>query len=189
MKYAKVRFIDAVTKIPSNEAPCMNGPMLPELKGIDVLFANKGDWPIQNDGEDYYFVKCDDDADLSANGVISVLTLEEINQNKTIEANKLAPKVMAQLTLMKEEAISTKQSMLEDLTPKQIAKWDAYIAAIDQAPNHELFPWEIVITAPRPMFNPDMFQIRMILISKLTASCGGNSTDSVKYVTFLVRYC
>lgn len=156
MKYAKVRFIDSTTKIPSNEAPCRNGPMLPELNGIEVLFANKGDWPITSDGQDYYFVSCNDDADLSANGVIAVLTEQELSNSKVEEANKLRPKMLLQLNEIKQNAINTKQLYLEDLTPKQIAKWDAYIAAIDAASEHELFPWEIILASPRPMIDPSL---------------------------------
>lgn len=83
--YICVTEVDADTKIPCTEAPQRTGPSHPDVKGLIIKWANSSAWPIQLSADGTYLAApkyygtCDDDADTSIPGVLSVLTEEEFN--------------------------------------------------------------------------------------------------------------
>lgn len=88
MKYICITEIDCQTKVLCTVAPQQTGPSLPALKGLILDWANYSAWPIKvNSSGIYlnaprYYGTCDDDADLSVNGVLEVLTEQEWMQRK-----------------------------------------------------------------------------------------------------------
>lgn len=96
MKYIVVTEVDNGTKIPCTVAPQRNGPAMPDVKGLQLDWANMSRWPIKLNAEGVYleapkyYGVCDDDADVSVAGVLEVLTEEEWTRHKDAEFNARA---------------------------------------------------------------------------------------------------
>ena len=80
--------VDSSTKIPCTVEPQRTGPSMPQVKGLQLDWADMSTWPVElaQDGTylraPKYFGTCDDDADTSIVGVLEVLTEAEYNQRK-----------------------------------------------------------------------------------------------------------
>lgn len=72
--YICVTHVDVSTRIPCNIAPMSQGPAFPSVKGLYIEWANQSQWPT-----DYplFYGMCDDDADVSLQGIVKVLTETE----------------------------------------------------------------------------------------------------------------
>ena len=94
MKYICVTEIDAVTGAVCTAAPQCNGPAMPAVKGLSILWQDASTWPVEVSSEGVYlrapkyYGTCDDDADTSIAGVLQVLT--ETAYNTAKEAEHLA---------------------------------------------------------------------------------------------------
>jgi hypothetical protein len=83
--------VDAGTKIPCTVEPQRTGPSMPEIKGLQVQWADQSTWPVSTDSTGVYlrapkyYGTCDDDADTSISGVLEVLTEAEYTQRKRTE--------------------------------------------------------------------------------------------------------
>jgi hypothetical protein len=83
MKYIVVTEVDAKTKVPCFVEPQRTGPSMPKIKGLVLDWADKSTWPVEiaSDGTysraPKYYATCDDDANLSVNGVLEELTQVE----------------------------------------------------------------------------------------------------------------
>ena len=87
MRYVSVTEVDAVTKIPCTVEPMRTGPAMPFLKGLQILWTNESTWPVSIVNGVYetaplYYGTCDDDADLSVDGLISGHSEAGFNQLK-----------------------------------------------------------------------------------------------------------
>ena len=67
--YICVTHVDSVTKIAANKAPMKNGPSFPDIKGLVIEWADESNWPTN---APKFFGTCDDDADVSVDGVVQV---------------------------------------------------------------------------------------------------------------------
>ena len=80
--------VDSSTKIPCTVEPQRTGPSMPQVKGLQLDWADMSTWPVElaQDGTylraPKYYGTCDDDADTSISGVLEVLTEAEYNQRK-----------------------------------------------------------------------------------------------------------
>ena len=80
--------VDSSTKIPCTVEPQRTGPSIPQVKGLQLDWADMSTWPVElaQDGTylraPKYYGTCDDDADTSIAGVLEVLTEAEYNQRK-----------------------------------------------------------------------------------------------------------
>ena len=80
--------VDSSTKIQCTVEPQRTGPSMPQVKGLQLDWADMSTWPVElaQDGTylraPKYFGTCDDDADTSIVGVLEVLTEAEYNQRK-----------------------------------------------------------------------------------------------------------
>ena len=89
--YICVTEVDAVTKIPCTVEPQRNGPSMPDIKGLDIKWADESTWPIeQNQAGVYlrapkYYGTCDDDVSILIPGVLEVLTEVEWLERKRLE--------------------------------------------------------------------------------------------------------
>lgn len=88
MRYIVITEIDVATKIPCTVEPQRTGPSMPNVKGLQLDWADKSTWPILTDRNGVYlrapkyYGTCDDDADTSIAGVLEVLTEAEWMQRK-----------------------------------------------------------------------------------------------------------
>lgn len=73
MKYIAVTHVDNRTGVPGFKAPMRNGPVHPDVKGLNIEFWDASRWPISHP-DDYplFYGTCDDDADLEIPGVVRV---------------------------------------------------------------------------------------------------------------------
>lgn len=77
-----VTHVDAATGIPCTVAPMAQGPAFPNVKGLVIEFGNQTKWPTN---EPLFFGTCDDDADVSVDGVVRMLTAEEYAHEQFME--------------------------------------------------------------------------------------------------------
>jgi len=72
-KYIAITYVDKVTKIPGFKAPMRNGPVYPDVKGLNIEWWDESRWPIQHP-DDYplFYGTCDDNANLDIGGVMKV---------------------------------------------------------------------------------------------------------------------
>lgn len=88
MKYICVTEIDATTKIPCTEEPMRTGPSFPDVKGMVLDWADQSTWPVELGKNGVYlrapkyYGTCDDDADITARGVLEILSEQEWKQRK-----------------------------------------------------------------------------------------------------------
>lgn len=88
MKYIIITEVDVTTKIPCTVEPQRTGPSFPNVKGLNIYWADESSWPvgISQDGRylraPKYYGTCDDDADITLPGVLEVLTEQEWLQQK-----------------------------------------------------------------------------------------------------------
>ena len=95
--YIQITNIDANTGILCTEAPMRTGPVLPEVKGFQFIFAKESVYPIDTNADGsyaempLYYGTCDDDADTSLTGVVKVLSEVEFNADKQAEHQARKP--------------------------------------------------------------------------------------------------
>lgn len=88
MKHIVVTEVDFATKIPCTVEPQRTGPSMPEVKGLQLAWADTSTWPVDLDSTGRYlrapkyYGTCDDDADTTIAGVLEVLTEQEWMQRK-----------------------------------------------------------------------------------------------------------
>jgi hypothetical protein len=85
-----VTHVDAKTRIPCDVAPMRNGPALPDVKGLCIQWFNQSEWPTD---KPFFYGNCDDDADLTLAGIVSVLSEQEYtelwdDEKSTIDSQK-----------------------------------------------------------------------------------------------------
>jgi hypothetical protein len=77
MKYICLTHVDAETKVVCTQEPMRTGPSFPEIKGLQIQWANQSTWPVPCNQDGSYsqapkfYGVCDDDADLNVAGFIS----------------------------------------------------------------------------------------------------------------------
>lgn len=83
--------VDTITKIPCIVEPQRTGPSMPDVKGLRIMWADMSTWPVElaQDGTylraPKYYGTCDDDADITVQGVLEVLTEQDFTQRKEVE--------------------------------------------------------------------------------------------------------
>lgn len=97
MIYLSITQIDSGTKIICTKEPMRNGPSFPEIKNLNIIWCNKSIWPIQTNSEGahivapLFFGTCDDDADVSIDGVVAIYTEKEYLELKQLEHQARKP--------------------------------------------------------------------------------------------------
>jgi len=77
MKYIQCTYVDAVTGISIAAQPAANGPVNPDVKGLEFVWARESAYPT-NVPE--FFGTCDDDASLFVDGVVNALSESKFSQ-------------------------------------------------------------------------------------------------------------
>ena len=95
--YIQLTNIDADTGILCTEAPMRTGPIMPEVKNFQFIFAKESAYPIDTNADGsyaempLYYGTCDDDADTTLTGVLKVLSEVEFNADKQAEHQARKP--------------------------------------------------------------------------------------------------
>ena len=83
MKHIVITEIDAKTSVLCTIEPMRTGPSMPNIKGLQLDWADKSTWPVELDQTGVYlrapkyYGTCDDDADLTVVGILEVITEQE----------------------------------------------------------------------------------------------------------------
>jgi hypothetical protein len=89
--------VDASSKIPCTVEPQRTGPSMPNIKGLQLLWADSSTWPVElaSDGTylraPKYYCICDNDADLNVPGVLEILNEDDFLQRKQVEIEARRP--------------------------------------------------------------------------------------------------
>lgn len=139
--YICVTHIDALTGIPCTEALVSQGPAFPEIKGLVVDFGNESNWPTNTP---LFFCRCDDDADISAPGVVKVLTEEEYGRAKDHEIwfKKMKAREFRDF-LIKNTVDTINPLRWELLSEEQRAQFREYRQALLDIPQQPNFPHDV----------------------------------------------
>lgn len=95
--YICITEIDAVTKIVCTAEPQRTGPSMPDVKGWVYVWSDSSTWPVEIASDGTYlrapkfYGTCDDDADITIDGVLQVLTEAEYNTLKVAEHEARRP--------------------------------------------------------------------------------------------------
>lgn len=73
MKYLKFTYVDVITGVSVAKAPAQNGPAFPAITGLQFIRARESQYPT---AIPQFYGTCDDEADTSVEGVLSVMTPE-----------------------------------------------------------------------------------------------------------------
>jgi uncharacterized protein YqfB (UPF0267 family) len=136
-----VTHVDSRTGIPCTVAPMSHGPAFPKIKGLNIVFGNQTQWPTN---EPLFFGTCDDDADLSIQGVIKTLTAEEYEQEQFKENDTKAAQVRERRQYLLITTVDSINPMRwETLTEEQRQAYREYRQALLDVPEQTGFPWNV----------------------------------------------
>lgn len=136
-----ITHIDAVTKIPCNIAPMAHGPAFPDVKGLQLVWANETEWPT-----DYplFYGTCDIDADTSLDGVVKVLSEEEYLRLRSTETELKSMQIKNHRDLLLRKDIDSFNAMRWEITAEaDKEKLRIYRQALLDVPQQAGFPWDI----------------------------------------------
>ena len=136
MKNIKFTYVDSITEISVAKEPSKHGPQFPKIKGLQYSFARESLYPTQIP---QFIGTCDDDADLSIDGVMQELTDDELQKERGFETEFQASRVRAQRTVMLQASDWTQ---LDD-SPVDKAVWAAYRQELRDITSQPGFPWEV----------------------------------------------
>lgn len=140
MKYICVTHVDSRTGIPGHKVPMKNGPAHPKLKGLNIEWWDESNWPLTHpDQFPRFYGTCDDDADVSIEGVVMVFQDTETTTAKEQYDSALADELRARLpsvatplqirlALIKLEMLDTVQNFIAGLAEPAktivMAEWE-----------------------------------------------------------------
>jgi hypothetical protein len=131
--YICVTHVDAQTKIPGHKRPMYNGPTFPDVKGLQIEWWDQSNWPLTHpDQYPRFYGTCDDDADITIEGIVSILEEENYNELKDMEMRARLPSVASprqiRLALLKLGMLDTIQqsfnSLEEEVRKVVMIEWE-----------------------------------------------------------------
>lgn len=144
--YICVTHVDAVTGIPCTLAPMSHGPAFPDVKGLQIIWANETEWPTDRP---LFFGTCDDDADITIQGIIKTLTEEQYLSMRDTENITKTIQVRNQRDLMLRQHVDLLNPMRwEGLSDQQKDSWRVYRQALLDVPQQPGFPWDVQWPVP-----------------------------------------
>lgn len=134
--------IDAVTKVPCTVEPMRNGPALPELTDLQIVFENRSQWPTNTP---MYYGTCSDDTDTQTPGIISVLSSQEFDNALFKERDALSLVVRQERQrLLQEKIDSLNPIRWAELNTEQREALKTYRQLLLDIPQQAGFPWEVI---------------------------------------------
>ena len=107
MKYLKFTYVDAVTGISIAKQPATNGPIFPNVAGLEFVWARESQYPT-NTPE--FFGTCPDDADTEIDGVLGVYLQVDWDTMREDEMRARGP----QTQFEKDQSRYTKRAAVKD---------------------------------------------------------------------------
>jgi hypothetical protein len=136
MKTIKFTYVDHGTNISVAKEPARSGPVFPRIKGLQYLFALERKYPTE---VPEFIGTCDDDADLTAEGILKVIDADELAYEQAEEANAQSQRARARRDAM---LAASDWSQLPD-APVDRDAWAAYRQALRDVPEQAGFPWSV----------------------------------------------
>lgn len=148
--YICVTHVDSIFKHTIKVAPLSNGPAYPDIKGLDIKFWNETEWPTSTP---LFYGICDDDADITIEGVVEVLSEEEYKAKRESQYDLKSFQIRAErdrrIFLAQNEIDKALRLERMGLSHLNISDLDAYIQLLANIPEQEDFPWDVTW----PVFN------------------------------------
>ena len=111
MKYLKFTYVDAVTGISVASHPAANGPVFPQVKGLEYAWARESQYPTE---VPEFFGTCPDDAETQIDGVLGVYLQADWETMRDDEMRARNP-VPQQVTMRQARLELLKRALLDDV--------------------------------------------------------------------------
>ena len=134
MKYIKFTYVDAVTGISIASEPAINGPVFPNVAGLEFAWARESQYPTD---VPEFFGTCPEDADTQIDGVLGVYLQADWETMREDEMRARNP-VPQQVTMRQARLALLGAGLLDDV--------EAVISAAGRAAQLE---WEYAAVAER----------------------------------------
>ena len=134
MKYIKFTYVDAVTGISIASEPAANGPVFPNVDGLEFAWARESRYPTD---VPEFFGTCPEDADTQVDGVLGVFVQADWESMRNDEMRARNP-VPQQVTMRQARLALLSAGLLDDV--------EVVIAAAGRAAQLE---WEYAAVVDR----------------------------------------
>lgn len=125
MKHIKFTYVDAVTGIPVTHAPAENGPVFPDVAGLEFVFALESRYPTN---APHFFGTCPNDSDTDIPGVLAEVSIERFEEERAAEILARVPQTVtmrqARLALHEAGLLSTIESVMGQADEKAQIEWE-----------------------------------------------------------------
>ena len=111
MKYLKFTYVDAVTGISIASEPAANGPVFPQIDGLEFAWARESRYPTD---VPEFFGTCPDDADTQVDGVLGVYLQADWETMREDEVRARNP-VPQQITMRQARLALLNAGLLDDV--------------------------------------------------------------------------
>ncbi len=111
MQHIKFTYVDAQTGISVKKQPAANGPVFPQVKGLEYAWARESQYPTE---VPEFFGTCPDDADTQVEGVLGVLLQADWETMRDDEMRARNP-VPQQVTMRQARLELLERGLLDDV--------------------------------------------------------------------------
>ena len=111
MQYIKFTYVDAVTGISVAKQPATNGPVFPDVAGLEFVWARESHYPTD---VPEFFGTCSEDADTQVDGVLGVYLQADWEQMREDEMCARNP-VPQQVTMRQARLALLSAGLLDDV--------------------------------------------------------------------------
>ena len=111
MKYLKFTYVDSVTGISITKQPAANGPVFPQIDGLEFAWARESRYPTD---VPEFFGTCPDDADTQVDGVLGVYLQADWETMRDDEMRARNP-VPQQVTMRQARLALLNAGLLDDV--------------------------------------------------------------------------
>ena len=111
MQYIKFTYVDAVTGISVAKQPATNGPVFPDVAGLEFAWARESRYPTD---VPEFFGTCSEDADTQVDGVLGVYVQQDWEQMREDEMRARNP-VPQQVTMRQARLALLSAGLLDDV--------------------------------------------------------------------------
>ena len=123
MKYIKFTYVDAVTKISIASDPARNGPVFPDIPGLQFVWANESRYPTDLP---HLFGTCPDSSNTQLDGVLGVFSQQDW---ENMQADELAARPVP--PTLQERVVTATQERLDDFAKTR--NYDGILSACTYA--------------------------------------------------------
>lgn len=135
-----VTHVDARTGIPCDVAPMRKGPAFPNVKGLSIQWFNQSEWPTD---KPLFYGTCDDDADLTVAGIVSVLSEQEYTMFWGVEEDTRINQIRTKRNSLLSDS-DWRVIKAQETGTAMSAEWMAYRQALRDITNQTGFPDDVV---------------------------------------------